>query len=313
MSRQFGASTGLKLPKIRYLYYQPNLSQMKTLSYYLLITGTLFLASCHKNDTPAKSNSGGSDTTNTQKEYLVKINEPSLSDSIIFLYANDTVLRCIANEYQYNSAPTIEAFYPVLSSGHWQGINASADTTGNNTSPLYTFILDGSGRVLESEAFNYFTGTFASYDSLVYSNGYISTVYNFAGQPGIGILNTVSSLTWDANGDVTQILVGDSLTGLSTNYSYNYTFTYDTKVNPYILINAAFPMAILNADSWQYMSTHNVLTIQTIEQQSPTQITSATTNTYTYDTAGNPLTLSSVYAENGSSDTTLQVFHYTLK
>jgi len=275
---------------------------MKTLSYCALLIALLAVG-CKKNDTPATPTTPTPPVTPVVKtEYLLKTVEPSHEDSILFLYDTGKVFLGVAVEYSYNSVPTMDSYFLENAGGVLQSINQGADTTGAGTSILYGFEYGNTGKVNVSNYYLY--GSPFSYDSIVYNaSGNISVVYSYSGnQTSTHVLSSVTTLTWDTSGDIVQVLQGDSLNAISTNYTYQAVSTYDTYANPYVTVNAAFLLTVVNGYNWETLSKHNVTSTQ-VTVRDPGSLTSSTTSntyTYTYDTYGNPSTAVIVTNPGGS-------------
>lgn len=265
--------------------------------------------SCKKHDAVSKTTTPPKE----QKEYLAKIVFTTQQDSVLYLYT-DTVLRGFAAEYQFNGTPVISAYYPQYTSGLLNALNLGLDTSGTNTAPVYNFVNDANSRVIMVV---YNGGAQAYYDSLVYNNnGQISIVYHNQGAPqGFHSLTSVSTLTWDAFGDVTQLLTGDSLNNIAATYSYKGTYNYDNNPNPLVQIKANFITSAVQENYFQYLSAHNITGALIIHQDitSLQQVTETATYTYTYDTAGNPTAMTYSDTESGLTSTSNQVFTYVLK
>ncbi|GEM_PF-6786264 len=282
---------------------------MKRIPYVLLATG-IFWAACKKNDNPSKQ------LTNPppQHEYLTKIDFTTIQDSALFLYQQDTVLRAFVEEYSNNGAPVIEALYPVISGGLMTAITVGTDTSEANVAVLFSFTFNGNNQVLTSV---YHDPVSPYYDSLLYnSSGQLTYVYHFAGVPGSGAGYTaVDSLTWDANGDVVGLITGDSLHNIASTFSYSAVFTYDNEVNPVLRTGGSWVVSFDSENYYQYISTHNITgaTINHLDVNDLTSIMEYQTYTYTYDTAGNPLTLVYTDSENGVTATENEAFYYVLK
>jgi len=264
---------------------------MKTF-YAVALLGLLLAVSCKKNDTHTTAGNPGGSTVVDSTEYLLKTVESTHADSMVFLYDTGKVFRGMAWEYDYNGVPTIESYFLENTGGILQSINQGTDTTGAGASILYGFEYAGNGQLNVSNYYQY--GSPYSYDSLAYdASGHISVVYSYSGnQTSTHVLNSVSVLTWDTSGDMVQLLTGDSLAGLATNYALKAVCTYDTKINPYLTINAAFLLTVESGYDWFLLSKHNVtsIAVTSVDPGSLTTSTLTDTYVYTYDTYGNPAT-----------------------
>jgi hypothetical protein len=274
---------------------------MKTVCYSTLLI-CLLVVGCKKSDKPAPPSPIPPPTPIVKTEYLLKTVESSHADSILFLYDTSLVLRGIASEYDYNSVPTIESYFLENTGGILQSINQGTDTTGSGTTILFGFGYGARGKVNVSSYYQY--GSPYSYDSLAYdASGNISVVYSYAGnQTSTHVLSSVTTLAWDTSGDVTQVLQGDSLGGIATNYTYQAVSTYDTKSNPYVGVNAAWLLTVVNGYTWETLSRHNVTSTMVTVRDPGSLTTSTTGNTfsYTYDSYGNPATAVIVTNPGGS-------------
>jgi hypothetical protein len=287
---------------------------MKTASYVLLCLAlVVYWSSCKKHDSTPKTNPGGGNTTGTS-EFLVKVSSPEMADSTLFLYT-DTTLRGFAQAFNYVGTPMIEGYFPVYVNGHVSALNLGSDTIGSSAAMLFNFLLYPNYQI---EIASDQAGNNAYYDSLAYDgSGRLAYIYEYSGSPsGSRALSSVSQLTWDANNDVTQFLTADSLSALPGNFTFSATMTYDTQTNPYPKTQAAMLLALTqDEDYYLYLSAHNVLTAQLIEQEpgAGNSATEADTYTYTYDTAGNPVTSSKAATVKGVTVTTTQAFTYSAK
>lgn len=291
-----------------YIYYKSSV-HMKSASYVLLcIAIFIFWSSCKKHDSTPSAPTGGGTTTD---EFLVKVSSAEMADSTLFFY-NDTTLRGFAQEFNYVGTPMIEGYFPVYVNGHVSALNLGSDTIGASAAMLFNFLLYPNYQI---QIASNQTGNNTYYDSLGYDgSGRLAYIYEYAGSPsGSHALSSVSQLTWDANNDVTQFLTADNLSDLPANYTYSVTLTYTTQVNPYPKTQAALLLALTQDDDYYgYLSAHNVATAQIIQQDPGGGNTASESDvyTYTFDTAGNPATLSKAATVKGVTVTTTQVFTY---
>jgi YD repeat-containing protein len=280
---------------------------MKFPAYLVPALAVFTWVSCSKHDSgPGTSKTGSGDTT----ELLVKVSSPEMADSTLFLYTQDSVLRGFAHEYNYIGTPKIDGYFPVYANGHFAALNKGTDTLGASATMLFNFLLDGSSRVQLSAD----VATDAYYDSLGYNAaGQLAYVYEYSGTPaGVRYISSVSELTWDANGNVTQFNTADNLTDLqAANYTFTATMTYDGHVNPYRKTQAALLMALVeDADYYAFLSAQNVATAQIAQYDAGSTAAESDANTYTYDAAGNPLSVTHAVTIKGSTVTTHQYFTY---
>lgn len=283
-------------------------SRVKPYGYFLVLAIGCW-TSCKKHDSVSRTVLPPKD----QKEYLAKIVSTTQQDSVVYLYT-DTVLRGFAAEYQFNGTPVISAYFPAYSDGLLTALGLGLDTSGNNVAPAYIFSSDANNRVVLVVNNG---GNLAYYDSLGYNNaGQISVVYHNQGTPqGSHSLTSVSTLSWDAYGDVTQLLTGDSLNNIASSYSYKGTYNYDNNPNPLVQIKANFLTSVVQENYFQYLSAHNITGALIIHQDinSLQQVTETATYVYSYDTAGNPTSMTYSDTENGVTSTSNQLFTYVLK
>lgn len=274
-------------------------------TFYALLGLTLTWVACAKHDKKLPP-------ANNTPAYLAKIVSPDEADSTVFLYTQDTVLRCFAQEYSWVGTPVVNGYFPVYVNARFGALNKGGDTLGTTATQYFNFLPDGAGRIQLAVH----QGTNPYYDSLSYdASGHLAAIYEYYGPPnGVRYISWVGQLTWDAAGDVTQYQESDNPADLQAGkVTYVATLTYDGRVNPYRKTQGGLLLALVrDQDYFLYLSAQNLATAQIVEYDlaSGSQASESDTDTYTYDGAGNPLTLAHAVTIQGSIVTTHQVFTY---
>lgn len=231
-----------------------------------------------------------------KKAYLAKAVNVTSQDSVVIAYNTDTSIQMISVT-QVVKVPdgdliSYPGYYPytfTIQNGLLTEIDCLGDPNGYPPHfEAYDFLYDNQNRVLEFEFLPFSLGY--TVDSLVYdsqnrivadyyANGRLNHVYG---------LDTRTNLTWDANGDISQLEVYDAATGIDTKTAY----TYDKGVDPVNAVHAGLYMNIINRGSWLSLTAHNMLTAQTVINHTLQNYTEnqSETRTYTYDSSGFPLT-----------------------
>jgi hypothetical protein len=258
----------------------------------LLCTLAVLIVACEKSN---------NDTTPSEPLKQLKYTLSSKGDSTAFEYNTDHSIRQVFTQNNWG-------IVTLLPSYDAEGkMTKITEPNANRITQIFTH--NSTSQLLESF---YYSGLasdnrYSFRDSVSYKNGLIDTIYMnlWYGENVHAPVYYKFYYNWDTKGNIVKMAKID-MSFPQEIHTTTYIYTYDDKANPYHQIKDYYFFNFLEEELPMKLSANNILTISSSDDV--TTYRASQNNMYTYDNAGNPVTMTSTlsarYADGSTSNDT---------